>query len=73
MKKTLRINSLKTRTVMIAKISVFVIYVEAIIYTLLHNLHDHIFKIISVSNRRKFKNSQPQVKSTDSYKRQCMC
>ena len=31
-------------TAMNAKISVFVIYVEAIIYLLLYNLHDGIFK-----------------------------
>ena len=39
--KTLR---LKTRTAMNAKISVFVICVETIIYLLLHNLHDCTFK-----------------------------
>ena len=36
---------LKTRTAMNAKISVFVICVEAIIYLLLYNLHDCTFKI----------------------------
>ena len=40
--KTLRLNNLKTRTAMNAKISVFAIYVEAIIYTL-YNLHDCTF------------------------------
>ena len=38
--KNLRLNNLKTRTAMNAKISVFVISVEAIIYLLLYNLHD---------------------------------
>ena len=41
--KTLRLNNLKTRTAMNAKTSVFVIYIEAIIYLLLHNLHDCTF------------------------------
>ena len=38
--KTLRLNPLKTRTAMNARISVFVICVEVIIYLLLHNFHD---------------------------------
>ena len=38
----LRLNNLKTRTVMNAKTSVFVICVEAIIY-MLYNLHDRTF------------------------------
>ena len=38
--KTLRLNNLKTKTVMNSEISVFVICVEAIIYLLLYNLHD---------------------------------
>ena len=42
--KTLRLNNLKTRTAKNAKISVFVICVEAIIYLLLYNLHDCTFK-----------------------------
>ena len=33
-----------------AKISVFVIYVEAIIYLLLHNLHDSTFKGCFLNN-----------------------
>ena len=41
--KTLRLNNLKTRTAMNAKISVFVICVEAIIYLFLNNLHDCTF------------------------------
>ena len=43
--KTLRLNNLKTTTAMNAKISVFVICVEAIIYLLLYNLHGCTFKI----------------------------
>ena len=38
--KTLRLNNLKTRKGMNAKISVFVICAKAIIYLLLYNLHD---------------------------------
>ena len=38
--KTLRLNNLKIRTVTKAKISLFVICVEAIVYLLLYNLHD---------------------------------
>ena len=45
--RTLLFNNLKTRTAMKAKISVFVICVEAIIYLLLYNLHDNIFKEVS--------------------------
>ena len=37
--KTLRLNNSKTRKAMNAKISVFVVCVEAIIYLLLYNLH----------------------------------
>ena len=43
-KKTLRINNWKTRTVMNAKIWVFVICVETIMHLLLYNLHDYAFK-----------------------------
>ena len=43
--KTLRPDNLKTGTVMNAKISVFVICVEAIIHLLLYNLHDCTFKL----------------------------
>ena len=43
--KTLRLNDLKTRTAMNAKISLFVICVEVIIY-LLRNLHDCTFNYI---------------------------
>ena len=42
--KTLRRNNLKTRTTMNAKISLFVICIEAIIYLLLYDLHDCTFK-----------------------------
>ena len=42
--KTVRLNNLKSRTAINAKISVFVICVEAIIYLLLYNLHDCTFK-----------------------------
>ena len=38
--KTLRLNNLKTRTALNAKISVFFICAEAIIYLLLYNLHE---------------------------------
>ena len=41
---TLRFSNLKTRTVMNAKISVFVICVEAIMYLLLHSPHAFTFK-----------------------------
>ena len=42
-KKTLRLNNLKTRSAMNAKVSVFVICVGAIIYLLLYSLHDCTF------------------------------
>ena len=40
--KTIRVNNIKTRKAMNAKISVFIICVKAIIYLLLYNLHDYI-------------------------------
>ena len=43
MNKTLRLSNLKTRTVLNAKISMFVTCVEAAIYVLLYNLHDCTF------------------------------
>ena len=43
MNKTLQLSNLKTRAGMNAKILVFVICVEAIIYLLLYNLHDCTF------------------------------
>ena len=42
--KTLRLDNLKTGTAMNAKISVFVICVEAIIHLLLYDWHDCTFK-----------------------------
>ena len=42
--KNLRLNNSKTKTAMNAKISIFVICVQAIIHLLLHNLHDCTFK-----------------------------
>ena len=41
--KTLWLNNFKTRAAINAKISVFVICVETIIYLFLHNLHDCTF------------------------------
>ena len=41
--KTLRLNNLKTWTAMNAKMPVFVIFVDVIIYVLLNNLHDCTF------------------------------
>ena len=46
--KTLRLNNFKTRTDMNAKISVLIIFVEAIIYLLLYNLHDCTFKSFEI-------------------------
>ena len=43
--KTLRLNNLNTRTAMYAKISVFAICVEAIMYLLSYNLHHCTFKV----------------------------
>ena len=43
--KTLRLNDIRTRTAMNAKMSVFVICVETIVYLLLYNLRDFIFKV----------------------------
>ena len=43
--KTLWLNKLKNGTAMNAKLSVFVICIEAIIYMLLYNFHDCTFKI----------------------------
>ena len=44
MNKILRLNDLRTRAAMNAKISVFVICIEVIIYLLLYNLLDCTFK-----------------------------
>ena len=43
----LRLNNLKTEQVTSAKFSEFVLYVEAIIYLLLYNLHGSTFKEIN--------------------------
>ena len=53
--KTLRLDNLKTRTAISAKISVFVICVEAIIYLLLYNSHDCTFKENSKNSRTECK------------------
>ena len=51
--KSLWLNNLKTRTAMNAKISVLVTCVKAIIYLLLHNLHDCTFKMwFSTCNKK---------------------
>ena len=46
--KTLQINNLKYRTATNAKMSVFVICVDVIIYLLLYGLHDCTFKIYNL-------------------------
>ena len=45
--KTLPLNNFKTRTDINAKISVFIVCLEAIIYLLLYNLHDCTFNFDS--------------------------
>ena len=57
--KTLRLNNLKARTAINVKISLFVIYVETIIYLLLYNLllynlHDCTFKWINITDLTLF-------------------
>ena len=52
--KTLRPNNLKTRTAVNAKVSVFVICVEAIVYLLLYNFHDCTFNIFYLSHQGSF-------------------
>ena len=47
--KTLLLNILKTRTVMNAKVSVFVICVKAIIYLLMYNSYGCSFKFFSIT------------------------
>ena len=59
--KTLRLINLKTRAAMNAKMSLFVICVEAIIYLLLYNLHDctfnnHVNNTVSSSRKTQTKN-----------------
>ena len=56
--KTLRFINLKTRTATNAKISVFLICVEAIIYLLLYNFHDCTFKFSLLSVTCKLFQSQ---------------
>ena len=46
--KNIRLDNLKTRTTTNAKISVFVICVEVIVYLLLYNLHDCTFKTFKI-------------------------
>ena len=58
--KTLRPSSLKTRTAMNAKISVFVICVEAIIFLLSYNLHDRTFKHCLGQKLGMFRNKTEQ-------------
>ena len=56
---TLRLNNLKTRTAMNAKISVFAICDEAIIYLLLYNLHDRTFmNYLKMSNTQHYHESR---------------
>ena len=45
MNKTLQHNNLKTKTVMSAKILVFIFCVKKVIYLLLYHLHDCTFKL----------------------------
>ena len=56
--KTLRLSNSTTRAAMNAKISEFIICVEAIIYLLLYNLHDCNFKIDSFNKSLKLSLSQ---------------
>ena len=46
--KTLGVNNLKTRKGINAKISVFLVCVEAVIYLLLHNLHSRTFNSVQL-------------------------
>ena len=46
--KNIRLDNLKTRTTINARISVFVICVEMIVYLLLYNLHDCTFKTFKI-------------------------
>ena len=55
MNKTLRLNSLKATTAINAKISVFAISVEAIIYLLQYNLHDCTSNICPVEKSKQIK------------------
>ena len=57
-RKTLRLNDVQTRTAVNAKISVFVLFVEAIIYLLLFDLHDCTFKRIKVDHCKTLKSNK---------------
>ena len=62
--KTLRLHNLKTRTVMNAKISVFLVCVEAIINFFVYHLHNCIFNLITSSVQKMVTNTSkilPQV------------
>ena len=50
MSKSFRLNNLKTRTAKIAEISVFVIFIETVIYLLLYNLHGCTFNFNPLKN-----------------------
>ena len=52
--KNSRFNNLKTRTAMNAQISMFVIFVKAIIYLSLYNLHNCTFKRIWANSLTSF-------------------
>ena len=76
--KTLRLNNLKTRTTMNAKISVFAIFIEAMIYLLYYNLHDCTFNginyeiywnlnIYGFTLRINFHCKHPQLKTTNQF------
>ena len=54
MNKTLRLSNLKNGTATNAKTSVFALYVEAIIYLLLYNLHVCTFNIWTKSHFGNF-------------------
>ena len=61
--KTLQLNNLKTRPTMNAKVSVFVICVEAIIYLLLYNLHDCTFKENTENKNKKLSQARRRIES----------
>ena len=63
--KTLRLNNLKPRTAMNAKILGFVIYVEAIIYLLLYNLHDCTFKQVVCFSKQRYDLFDQKVDNSD--------
>ena len=67
MNKTLRLNKLKTSRAVDAKISEFVICVEAIIYLLLYILHYSTFKLTKTYNNNLRQNNSEK-KSRVSFK-----